>query len=79
MQSSGVDFSKINENFLWASMFWGAVAGGYFVYGWKQKAAIPLAAGFALTAMSFVGPTALIMSLVCIVIIIATWWLAKNF
>lgn len=74
-----VDFSKLNENFLWASMIWSAVAGGYLIYGWKQKSGLALAAGFALTAMSWIGPTALIMSLVCIGIIVAHVWLVKNF
>lgn len=74
--SDGVDLT--DQNFLWASLFWGAVASGYFVYGWKQKAAIPLAAGAAMTGMSFIGPTALFMSAACIVIIFATWWLLKQ-
>jgi hypothetical protein len=69
-----------DENFLWASMIWGAVAGGYLIliYGWRQKAGIPLAAGAAMTAMSFIGPNALVMSLVCVGIIFATWWLLKQ-
>jgi hypothetical protein len=68
----------LDENFLWASCLWGAVASGYFIYGWRQKAAIPLAAGAAMTAMSFIGPNALIMSLACAVIIAVTWWLLKH-
>ncbi len=67
-----------DSNFLWASMLWGALAGGYLIYGWKQKASIPLAAGAAMTFMSFVGPNALVMSFVCIVIMFATWWLLKQ-
>jgi hypothetical protein len=67
-----------NQNFLWASMIWGTVAGGYLLYGWKQKASVPMAAGGAMTLMSFWGPNALIMSLVCIGIGIVTWWLCKR-
>lgn len=67
----------LNEHFLWASLIWGAVAGGYFVYGWRQRSAIPLAAGAAMTAVSFFLP-ALWMTLVCIAIIFATWWLLKQ-
>ena len=74
-----MDFSKLNENFLWASMIWGAIAGGYLVYGWKQKAVVALSAGFAMTAMSFIGPNALVMSIVCIAIMFGAWWLAKRF
>ena len=60
-------------------MLWGGIAGGYLVYGWKQKSGYPLAAGAAMTAMSFIGPNALIMSLVCIAIMVATWWAMKRF
>lgn len=67
-----------DENFLWASCLWGAVAGGYFIYGWRQKAAIPLAAGAVMTGMSFIGPNALIMSLVCMAVIVVTWWLLRR-
>ena len=28
-----------NENFLLASLFWGSIAFGYLIYGWKQKIA----------------------------------------
>jgi hypothetical protein len=66
-----------DQHFLWASMLWGAVASGYFIYGWRQKASIPLAAGAAMTAASFFLP-ALWMSLACIAIIFATWWLLKQ-
>jgi hypothetical protein len=66
-----------NEHFLWASMLWGAVAGGYFIYGWRQKAGIPLAAGAAMTAASFFLP-ALWMTLACIAIMFAVWWLLKQ-
>lgn len=66
-----------NEHFLWASMFWGAIAGGYYIYGWRQKAAIPLAVGAVMTFASFMLP-ALWMSVVCIVSILAAWWLSRQ-
>jgi uncharacterized membrane protein YwzB len=31
-----------------------------------------------MTAMSFIGPNALVMSLACIAIIAVTWWLLKQ-
>ncbi len=66
-----------NQRFLWASLWWGAVASGYFIYGWRQKAAIPLAAGAAMTAASILLP-AFWMSLVSVGIILGTWWLLKQ-
>jgi hypothetical protein len=67
-----------DQNFLWASCIWGAVASGYFVYGFKQRALIPFLGGLLMTIMSFIGPNASIMSVVCIGAILAVWWLMKN-
>lgn len=67
----------LNENFLFASVLWGGVGGGYLIYGWRQKAAIPLVGGVAMTAASFFLP-ALWMSLASIAIIFAVWWLLKQ-
>jgi len=58
-------------------MIWGAVASGYVIYGWRQKSAIPLAGGALMTAASFFLP-ALWMSLACIAIMYAVWWLLKQ-
>jgi hypothetical protein len=65
-----------DEHFLWASLIWGAVASGYLVYGWRQRAALPLAAGALMTAASFFLP-ALWMTLACLAIIFAVRWLLK--
>ena len=39
-----------NENFLLASLFWGSIAIGYLIYGWKQKTLMPFLGGLAMTA-----------------------------
>ena len=69
--------SLLDQHFLWASLIWGAIASGYIVYGYRQRAAIPFLGGAAMTAASFFLP-ALIMSLVCLAIIAAVWWLLRN-
>jgi hypothetical protein len=69
---------SIDQNFLWASCLWGAIATGYCIYGWKQRSFIPFIGGFVMTVMSFIGPNALIMSLVCIGVMFAVWWLIRN-
>jgi hypothetical protein len=68
---------KINQNALWASCLWGAVASGYMIYGWKQKAVIPFLGGLAMTAASFLMG-ALTMSLASIAIMFAVWWLLRQ-
>lgn len=69
---------SIDQNFLWASMLWGAVAGGYFIYGWKQRAVLPFLCGAAMTAASFLIPSAFWMSLTCIALVFAVHWLIKQ-
>jgi len=68
----------LDQNFLWASCIWGAVASGYCLYGFKQRALIPFLGGFVITLMSFIGPNALVMSLVCGAAVVAVRWLLKR-
>ena len=66
-----------SESFLWASLVWSSIAFGYWIYGWKQKAALPLAGGAVMMAASWLLP-ALLMSLICIITMFAVHWLIKQ-
>jgi hypothetical protein len=68
----------LNQNFLLASCVWGGVAGGYLIYGWRQRATIPLLGGVAMTAASYFISSALLMSLACIALMYAVYWLLKH-
>ena len=68
----------LNEHYLWASCIWGAIAGGYLVYGWRQRAVVPLTGGLAMAAASFLIGSALLMSLACIALMVFVYWLAKQ-
>jgi hypothetical protein len=68
---------QINQNFLWASCIWGAVASGYIIYGWKQRSWIPFLGGSVMMGVSCFAP-ALTMSLVSIAMMFAVWWLIKQ-
>ena len=68
----------LNGNFLLASVIWSSVAAGYLIYGWKQKAVIPLVGGAAMMAASFFIGSALLMSLVCIALMAVVYWLARQ-
>ena len=67
----------MNQHFLWASCIWSAVASGYCIYGWRQKATIPLVSGAAMTAASFFF-AALPMTAACVVILVVTHWLLRH-
>ena len=68
----------LNANTLFASLIWGSVGFGYFVYGKKQGTMWPLIGGIAMMAISFLLPNWLWMSLSCIGVIAAVWWLVRR-
>jgi hypothetical protein len=68
----------LNQHYLWASCIWGAVASGYMLYGWRQKAMIPFLGGLAMTAASFLIVSAMLMSLASLAIMLIVWWLLKQ-
>lgn len=67
-----------NENFLLASFFWGTIAFGYLIYGWKQKVLTPFLGGLAMTAASILISSAALMSLACVAIMVVVYWLVKQ-
>ena len=68
----------LNQNYIWASCIWGAIASGYLIYGWRQHATIPFLGGVLMTAASFFITSALLMSLACIALMYAVYWLLKQ-
>lgn len=68
----------LNQHFLWASCVWGAVASGYWVYGWKQRSIIPFLGGLVMMGASFLIISALWMSLACVAAMVGVWWLMRQ-
>lgn len=69
---------NFDSNFLFASLLWGSIGIGYFIYGKKQGAAMPLVGGVLIVAASYVVSSWLLMSLISIALIIAVHWLVKR-
>lgn len=67
-----------NASFLFASLVWGSVGFGYFIYGKKQGSWIPMVGGIVMIAASYLAGTALLMSLISIGIIAAVWFLLRE-
>jgi hypothetical protein len=65
-------------SFLFASLFWGSVGVGYFIYGRKQQALTALVGGILMIAVSCLVGSALLMSLICILLIVAIHLLMKR-
>ena len=67
-----------DTSFLFASLLWGSVGMGYFIYGKKQSAMMPMIGGIVMIAVSYVVSSWLLMSLLSIGIIVAIHWLMKR-
>lgn len=68
----------INQHYIWASFLWGTIASGYLIYGWKQRATIPLIGGILMSVASIFVFSALMMSLACVIVMFAVWWFCRQ-
>lgn len=78
MPDALTQLGNLDQKFLWASCLWGAIAGGYCIYGWKQRSLIPFLGGLAITAASFLITSALWMSVASIAAMFGVYWLLKQ-
>jgi hypothetical protein len=67
-----------DAHYLFASLIWGSIGMGYFVYGKRQQSLTPWIGGVLIIAASYFADSALLMSLICIGIMIAVHWLVKR-
>jgi hypothetical protein len=62
-----------DTNYLFASLIWGSVGAGYFIYGKKQGEFAPLAGGVLMIVASYFVSSALLMSLISIALMVAVY------
>ena len=67
-----------NAHFLFASLIWGSIGVGYFIYGKKQSSWVPMVGGVLMIAASYFTGSALVMSLICIGLMVAMYVLLKR-
>jgi hypothetical protein len=67
-----------DTNFLLASLLWGSIGVGYFIYGKKQRAMMPMIGGVVMVLASYFVSSWLLMSLICIALMVAVYLLAKQ-
>jgi hypothetical protein len=67
-----------DSNFLLASLLWGSIGAGCCIYGWRQKAMVPLIGGILTLAVSCFAGSALVMSLICTALMVGVYFLAKQ-
>jgi hypothetical protein len=66
-----------SASFLFASLIWGSVGGGYFMYGKKQASWPAMVGGVLMIAASFIG-SALLMTLICLGLMVGVYVLLKQ-
>ncbi len=69
---------NFNSSFLFASLFWGSVGIGYWVYGKKQRELMPMLGGVAIIAVSYLVSSWLLMTLLCLALMVVVYLLVKR-
>jgi hypothetical protein len=67
-----------DPSFLFASLLWGSIGVGYFIYGKKQQSLPAMVGGILMIAVSYFVGSALAMSLICVLLIVAVYLLLKR-
>lgn len=68
----------LNEQFLFASLFWGSVGAGYLLYARRQRETVPFIGGVAMIGVSCLVGSWFWMSVVCLVLMVAVWQVMKR-
>ncbi|HSH95906.1 MAG TPA: hypothetical protein VK968_17300 [Roseimicrobium sp.] len=69
-----------NDSYLlYASLLWGSVGVGYWVYGKKQRSIVPMLGGASMIGVSYIAPTAELMSMGSIALIVAIHLIGRRF
>jgi hypothetical protein len=68
----------LNASFLFASLIWGSLGLGYFIYGKKQGSWPPMVGGVAMMVASYFVASALLMSLLCAGLVFLVYFLLKR-
>ena len=67
-----------NTGFLFASLVWGSIGMGYFIYGKKQGSWAAMLGGVAMMAISYFAGSVWLMCLLCAVIMVGVYWGCKR-
>lgn len=68
----------LNTNFLFASLVWGSVGVGYWIYGKKQSSWPAMIGGVVMIVCSYFIYSAILMSLACIGIGVLVYHLIQR-
>jgi predicted phage tail protein len=67
-----------STSFLLASLIWGSVGLGYFIYGKRQGSWAPMVGGVLMMALSYFVASALLMTLACMGLMAGVYVMLKR-
>ena len=70
--------SLFSASFLFASLIWGSIGMGFFIYGKKQQSFPAMGGGILMMVGSYFIGSAFLMSLASLGIMAAVYWLLKR-
>ena len=69
---------NFDSSFLFASLLWGSVGFGYWLYGKKQREMMPMVGGVAMVVASYAVNSWLLMTLICLALMVGVYQLMKR-
>jgi len=78
MTNSAATLLDFDSSFLFASLLWGSIGVGYWIYGKKQRELMPMIGGVAMVGVSYLVSSWLLMSLIGLALMVAVYLLVKR-
>ena len=78
MNNAAAGILNFDSSFLFASLLWGSIGFGYWIYGKKQREMMPMIGGAAMIAISYLVSSWLLMSLLGLALMVAVYLLVKR-
>ena len=69
---------NFDSSFLFASLLWGSIGVGYWIYGKKQREMMPMIGGAVMVGVSYLVSSWLPMSLLCLALMVTIYLLVKR-
>ncbi len=78
MNNAAAGILNFDSSFLFASLLWGSIGVGYWIYGKKQREMMPMIGGGAMVGISYLVSSWLLMSLLGLALMVAVYLLVKR-
>ena len=78
MNKSAAGLLDFDSSFLFASLLWGSIGVGYWIYGKKQREMVPMIGGAVMIGVSYLVSSWLLMSLIDLALMVAVYRLMKR-